>query len=181
MVKYSLVHIVGIHHLIKTPPQLSKTVMMSALDMNRILSERFQINSVILSSITQVQAALKTKNHEVILYPMPSVSITQEGPVFPRYNFGAPVRTHGTYRNVYFYIPTIGYERWIQTRGERSQKKSLVKSDEQMRSQDILYAIQQKERCDEILEKLGISAMPEYPIAGTEIQKENLLIKHLLS
>lgn len=181
MVKYSLVHIVGIHHLVRAPPQMSKMVMMAALDMNRILSNRFQTSSVILNSMTQVQSALKAKHHEVLLYTMPSVAVSQEGPVFPRYNFGAPIRTPGSYRNVYFYIPAIGYERWIQTKGERTaKKKGLVVSNEQMKAQDLLYAIQQKERCDELLEKLGIAAMPEYPIAGTEIQKENILIKHIL-
>ena len=183
MVKYSLVHIVGIHHLVKTPPHLSKMVTMAALDINRILSSRFDTNSVILNSMTQIDTVLKTKQHEVILYPMPSVAVSYEGPIFPRYNFGAPARTPISYRNVYFYIPALGYESWMRTKGWRNQKKEergLLARNKEFNTQDLLYAIQQKERCDELLEKLGITAMPEYPLAGTEIQKENLLIKHVL-
>jgi len=103
-----------------------------------------------VQTMTHLQNELKQKKNNIVIFPLVTSLVHRDAALLPLYNINPP--TEVSYRNFYFYIPPIGKER-LQTL--------------------------QDERCMELLEEFQIPSIPEYPLAGTEIQKENLLQKYL--
>ena len=125
---------------------MQKILPFIATDMQRILVNKIGKSTVITKTMMELQTALKMKDHDCIVHILPPSHVRKEGPVFPLYNFGAGQKLPGQYKNLYFYVPAIGASSQIT--------KSL---------------------CDDWLEKLNVPRIPEYPLAGTELQKELLL------
>ncbi len=142
----ALIHIIGFHNSIRCPKHLQKILPFVATDMQRILVTKLGKSTVVTKSIMGVQTALKLKEHECIVYTVPPSHVQKEGPLFPLYNFGPGQKLPGQYKNLYFYVPAIGISNQLE-----------------------------KSFCDGWLEQLKVTRIPEYPLAGTELQKELLL------
>lgn len=151
VLRYSIVHILGLHNRIRATNQMNRLVQLSAQDIGRISKDVFGFRPILVQTMTSLEHELKQKKHNVLIFPMITSLVHKDAALMPLYNMNPP--TQVSYRNLYFYVPPIGHER----------KQTL---------QDI--------RCMELLQDYKIPSIPEYPLAGTEIQKENLLRKYLL-
>ena len=148
--KYSIVHLVGMHNRIRPTPQLDRILHIAAKDIARISVNSLHHRAVIVKSITALNAEMKKKQNTIIVYPMISSVVRNDSCLLPTYNM--PPYDTVSYRNLYFAVPALGYERLLITNDLRH---------------------------DILLEYAKIPTMIEYPIAGTDMQKENLLREFL--
>jgi hypothetical protein len=151
VLRYSIVHVLGLHNRIRATNQINHLVQLSAQDICRISKDVFGFRPVVVQTIMSLQHELKFKKNNVLILPIATSLVHKDTTLMSLYKMNRPIDI--CYRNLYFYIPPIGHER-------------------QQTLQDI--------RCMELLKYHKIPSIPEYPLAGTEIQKENLLRKYLL-
>ncbi len=147
VLRYSIVHVLGLHNRIRVSKQVNSLVQLSVHDIGRISKHTFGFRPVIVQDMTSLFKEIQQKKNNVILVPMTTSLIYKDAPLIPLYNMNPP--TEVSYRNFYFYIPGIGHERV------------------------------QNIECQDLLKQMKMPSIPEYPIAGTEMQKENLLRKYL--
>lgn len=148
MVKYSIVHILGLHNRVRASPQVDRLVNLAAHDIYRISTMYLGNRSFVCKDMSSLMTQINKKQNTVLIYPI--LSTINKGPLVPLYNINPCTKV--SYRNLYFSVPGIGYER--------------IESVE-----DIQNSL--------LLEQIQMQDIPEYPIAGTEIQKENLLEEYL--
>lgn len=150
VLRYSIVHVIGLHNRIRATNQMNRLVQLSAQDIGRISKNTFGFRAVVVQTMTHLQNELKQKKNNIVIVPLVTSLVHRDAALMNLYNMNPP--TEVSYRNLYFYITPIGIER----------KLTL-----------------QDRRCTDLLEEFHIPMIPEYPLAGTELQKENLLRKYL--
>ena len=150
VLRYSIVHILGLHNRVRANNQINRLVELSAQDIGRISKDLLNLRPVITKDIVSLQKELQLKKNNVVIFPITTSIVYKDAALLPLYNMNPPSEV--SYRNLYFYVPALGYDR-VQT------------------LQDV--------HCAQILKEIKMPIIPEYPIAGTEIQKENLLRKYL--
>ena len=150
VLRYSIVHVLGLHNRIRATNQMNRLVQLCSQDIGRISKDALGFRPIIVQTMTHLQNELKQKKNNIVIFPLVTSLVHRDAALMTLYNMNPP--TEVSYRNLYFYIAPIGIE----------HKLTL-----------------QDERCMELLEEFQIPSIPEYPLAGTEIQKENLLQKYL--
>lgn len=149
---HSLVNIIGLHTRIRASNQMNHLLEISAQDIERISKDILKLHPILVKDVTTLHENIQNKEYNVFILPIVSSLVHKRDQLcFPYYTIHPPSRL--LCRTIFFHISPIG-----------SEHKQTI------------FDIQN----NNLLDGTQIANFPEYPIAGTELQKENLLRKYLL-
>jgi hypothetical protein len=103
-----IINLIGKHNLVSATQRDMRYAVTAVIDIERVVRQYMRTTPLTASSIHQLYMNMKTRQHNIVIFPGFKMQLQHDMPIYPAWNPPKPIRMVGDYRNLYFQIrPSI--------------------------------------------------------------------------